>query len=190
MAGNLKTYETKRHFKETGEPRGTILTKEVGPLRFVVQHHLASSDHYDFRLEWDGVFKSWAVPKGPSYNSRDRRLAIQVEDHPLEYRHFEGIIPKGQYGGGTVMIWDKGTWQPLEDPTKGFAGGSLKFILYGHRLKGKWALVRIHARPTEKEIPWLLIKERDEYENTVDVKLFTTSAQTGRTMAEIAATQQ
>lgn len=119
-------------------------------LRFVVQHHLARRDHYDFRLEWDGALLSWAVPKGPSYNTRDKRLAVQVEDHPLEYRNFEGTIPKGEYGGGVVMLWDEGYWEPDGNVDDGLRAGMLKFVLKGRRLKGKWALVRLkrkRARP-------------------------------------------
>ena len=186
MAEQLKNYRAKRKFDETSEPYGAVSQKHGKRLRFVVQHHLASRDHYDFRLEWDGTLKSWAVPKGPSYNTHDKRLAVQVEDHPLEYRDFEGVIPKGQYGGGTVMLWDEGYWLPLEDADKGFADGSLKFTLEGSRLKGKWALVHIKPRPGEKDTNWLLIKEKDEYANAFDIGKFTTSIKTGRTMPEIA----
>lgn len=157
-------------------------------LRFVVQHHLASRDHYDFRLEWDGVLLSWAVPKGPSYNTRDKRLAVQVEDHPIEYRNFEGTIPKGEYGGGTVMLWDEGWWEPQPDVDKGLAEGSLKFVLKGRRLKGKWALIRIKAKEGESKNNWLLIKEKDEFAREDDgIGEFTTSIRTGRTMGGIEA---
>lgn len=181
----LREYARKRHFDETGEPRGKTHKKRAARLRFVVQHHMARADHYDFRLEWDGVLKSWAVPKGPSYDSHDKRLAVQVEDHPLEYRDFEGTIPKGQYGGGVVMVWDEGYWRPEGDVGEGFASGSLKFALDGSRLKGRWALVRMKAKPGEKNANWLLIKEKDEYESIFDIEKFTTSGKTGRTMAEI-----
>jgi bifunctional non-homologous end joining protein LigD len=155
-------------------------------LRFVVQHHIARNDHFDFRLEWDGILLSWAVPKGPSYNTRDKRLAIQVEDHPLEYRNFEGTIPKGEYGGGVVMLWDEGYWEPYGDVEDGLREGSLKFILKGIRLMGKWALVRLKAKAGEKKDNWLLIKERDEYAKASEgVSEFTTSVRTGRTMQEI-----
>ena len=133
---NLKKYNQKRNFNKTSEPIGKK-EKSKKKLRFVVQHHLARKDHYDFRLEWNGTLKSWAVPKGPSYNPQDKRLAIQVEDHPLEYRNFEGVIPKGEYGGGTVMIFDEGYWEPLHESKE----NTLKFNLYGKRLKGKWTLI-------------------------------------------------
>ena len=187
MAGSLKEYNQKRQFGKTPEPRGTTAPKRAGPLRFVVQHHIASHDHYDLRLEWDGALKSWAVPKGPSYNPRDKRLAVQVEDHPLGYRDFEGTIPKGEYGGGTVMVWDEGSWQPLGDAEKGLADGSLKFTLDGSRLKGKWALVRMKPKPGENGSNWLLIKEKDEFVNIFDVTKLATSVKTGRTMEQIAA---
>ena len=157
-------------------------------LKFVVQHHMASRDHFDFRLEWDEALLSWAVPKGPSYNTRDKRLAVQVEDHPLEYRNFEGIIPRGEYGGGTVMLWDEGFWEPQSDVDEGLNKGSLKFMLKGRRLKGKWALVRLKAK-TEKEKAennWLLLKEKDDFAKTADgISGYTTSVRTGRTMSEI-----
>lgn len=182
---DLETYNRKRRFNKTSEPKGEVEKKHSKRLAFVVQHHIASREHYDFRLEWDGVLKSWAIPKGPSYDSHDKRLAVQVEDHPLDYRAFEGNIPKGEYGGGSVMIWDEGVWQPLGDAAKGLAGGSLKFSLEGSRLKGNWALVRMKAKEGENNKNWLLIKERDEYENAHDVKRFDTSVKTGRTMSEI-----
>ena len=144
-----------------------------------MQHHLARKDHYDFRLEYDGVLKSWAVPKGPSYNPKDKRLAIQVEDHPYSYRTFEGIIPKGEYGGGTVMLWDEGYYEIVEDTTHGFKKGSIKFILYGKRLKGHWTLVYF------KEDNWLLIKEKDEIKGFKEIREYNTSIKTGRTIEEI-----
>ncbi len=128
--------------------------------RFVVQKHWASRLHYDFRLELDGVLKSWAVPKGPSLDPRDKRMAVEVEDHPLSYAAFEGVIPPGQYGAGKVIVWDSGLWRPLGDARQGYADGNLKFELQGHKLRGKWALVRIKGR-SEKQRPWLLIKEKD-----------------------------
>ena len=182
---DLNEYKRKRHFTSTNEPRGTVRKKRAKKLRFVVQHHIARRDHYDFRLEWDGTLKSWAVPKGPSYSSHDKRLAVQVEDHPLEYRKFEGTIPKGEYGGGVVMIWDEGSWLPMGNVDEGLAGGSLKFELEGSRLRGKWALVRMKMKPGEHNTNWLLIKERDEYEDAFVIDRFTTSVTTGRTMEEI-----
>lgn len=186
MANALSTYNRKRNFTKTGEPEGEAAQAPEGRLRFVVQHHAASRDHYDFRLEWEGVLKSWAVPKGPSFDHRDKRLAVQVEDHPLEYRNFEGTIPKGQYGGGTVMIWDEGYWAPYGDATLDLADGNLKFFLAGSRMKGKWALIRMKAKPGEKDTNWLLIKEKDEYENSCETGDFPTSLRTGRSMDEIA----
>ncbi len=176
---DLKTYNQKRNFKKTKEPVGKKETSKK-KLRFCVQHHLARKDHYDFRLEWKGTLKSWAVPKGPSYNPKDRRLAIQVEDHPISYRNFEGTIPKGEYGGGTVMLFDEGYWEPLGNPSKDFQNGSIKFILYGSRLKGKWTLVRF------KEDNWLLIKEKDDAYMFNSILEYDTSIKTGRTMEEIA----
>lgn len=172
---NLSEYNKKRNFKKTKEPKGNK-EKSVKKLKFVVQHHLARRDHFDLRLEWEGTMKSWAVPKGPSYNTEDKRLAVRVEDHPLDYRNFEGIIPKGEYGGGTVMIWDEGYWCPTINPD---FNKSIKFELYGSRLKGKWALVFF------KEDNWLLIKEKDKYNEFKNIKRIKTSIRTGKTMEEI-----
>ncbi|WMJ85146.1 DNA ligase D [Oscillospiraceae bacterium LTW-04] len=185
MTAKLNAYNQKRDFEKTLEPEGAMENTAEG-LRFVVQHHMARRDHYDLRLEWGGVLLSWAVPKGPSYNTRDKRLAVQVEDHPLEYRNFEGTIPKGEYGGGVVMIWDEGSWQPQANVDEGLRQGSLKFSLKGRRLKGKWALVRMKAKEGETKDNWLLLKEKDEYANTDDrVCEFATSIRSGRTMVEI-----
>lgn len=178
MKNNLTKYNEKRDFEKTKEPKGKKVISKKN-LRFVVQHHLARKDHYDLRLEWDGVLKSWAVPKGPSYNTKDKRLAVMVEDHPISYRNFEGTIPKGEYGGGTVMIFDEGYWEPINDPKKGFKDGMLKFELKGKRLKGLWTLVHF------KENNWLFIKEQDEFIEFRDIKNITTSIRTGRTMKEI-----
>ncbi len=178
MKNNLTKYNEKRNFEKTKEPKGKRVNSKK-KLRFVVQHHLARRDHYDLRLEWDGVLKSWAVPKGPSYNTKDKRLAVMVEDHPFDYRNFEGTIPKGEYGGGTVMLFDEGYWEPITDPKKGFKEGMLKFELKGKRLKGLWTLVHF------KEDNWLLIKEKDEYIEFRNIKNITTSIRTGRTMKEI-----
>lgn len=172
---------------ESGKAAGSTGHAEFeSNLRFVIQHHIARNDHFDFRLEWDGALLSWAVPKGPSYNTRDKRLAIQVEDHPLEYRNFEGTIPKGEYGGGVVMLWDEGYWEPYGDVKDGLWEGSLKFSLKGIRLMGRWALVRLKAKAGEKKDNWLLIKEKDEYAKASDgISEFTTSVRTGRAMQEI-----
>jgi bifunctional non-homologous end joining protein LigD len=161
MKDSLKTYKAKRNFNITPEPAEG--GKEGGENRvFVIQKHWASRLHYDFRLELDGTMKSWAVPKGPSYDTHDKRMAVHVEDHPISYNEFEGTIPEKQYGAGKVIIWDKGTWHPLEDPRKGYKAGSLKFELRGHKMHGRWALVRMKGKG-EKQEPWLLIKEKDEY---------------------------
>lgn len=185
MAAKLEEYNRKRNFEKTQEPVGTSENPE-NRLKFVAQHHMARRDHFDFRLEWDGALLSWAVPKGPSYNPRDKRLAVQVEDHPLEYRNFEGLIPKGEYGGGVVMIWDEGTWEPQTDATEGLSKGVLKFVLNGTRLKGKWALVRMKSKEGDNKDNWLLLKEKDGYgKNTDGIAEFNTSIRTGRTMEEI-----
>lgn len=185
MTANLNEYNQKRNLTRTLEPEGRTEIAQAD-LRYVVQHHLARRDHYDFRLEWDGTLLSWAVPKGPSYDTRDKRLAIKMEDHPLEYRNFEGTIPKGEYGGGIVMIWDEGSWEPYGDVADGLRAGMLKFVLKGRRLKGKWALVRLKGKAEEKQDNWLLLKENDEYtKKDKELSEFTTSIRTGRTMMEI-----
>ncbi len=157
----LEDYRRKRRFARTPEPPGRTARRRTHDLTFVVQKHAASRLHYDFRLELDGVLKSWAVPKGPSLDPADKRLAVAVEDHPLDYGGFEGTIPEGEYGGGTVMLWDRGTWQPDGDPAAGLAKGNLKFTLAGSRLKGAWALVRMGGARNADGKNWLLIKERD-----------------------------
>ena len=168
----LAKYQAKRDFKLTPEPAGNagknVSGSKQSRLAFVIQKHAASRLHYDFRLEWNGVLKSWAVAKGPSYNPKDKRLAIQVEDHPLEYGSFEGIIPRGQYGGGTVMLWDRGTWEPIGDAETGLRDGNLKFVLHGEKLHGRWVLVRMAGKfANQSKLSWLLIKEHDgdELEN-------------------------
>ena len=160
----LSEYRRKRNFQVTSEPPGGRVKSHQG-LLFVIQKHAASHLHYDFRLEISGVLKSWAVPKGPSLDPVHKRLAMHVEDHPLEYGDFEGIIPEGEYGGGTVMLWDKGTWEPLEeDEEKAYRNGSLKFVLHGKKLQGKWMLVRKGGkRADESERHWFLFKERDKF---------------------------
>jgi len=185
MAEKLESYNKKRDFKKTGEPKGKA-QRSSKKLRFVMQHHIASRDHFDVRLEWNGALVSWAVPKGPSFNVGDKRLAVKVEDHPLDYRNFEGTIPKGEYGGGTVMIWDEGLWQPRGDAGQGLGKGSLKFVLEGKRLKGSWALVRMKAKPNDKNDNWLLVKEDDEYaKKSAGIENFKSSVRTGRTMSQI-----
>jgi bifunctional non-homologous end joining protein LigD len=159
----LAPYKKKRNFSATpeppegGEPGGDAL-------QFVVQKHWASRLHYDLRLEIDGTMKSWAVPKGPSLDPADKRMAVQVEDHPIAYNSFEGQIPPKQYGAGRVILWDRGYWQPVGDPAEGYRAGKLKFTLHGHKLRGQWTLVRMNGRDAERQPPWLLIKERDGLE--------------------------
>ena len=160
MPDPLKLYKSKRNFSITSEPaEGGEAGKDVRT--FVIQKHWASRLHYDFRLELDGTMKSWAVPKGPSYDPKDKRMAVHVEDHPISYSSFEGTIPEKQYGAGKVIIWDKGTWEPLDDPNKGYEAGNLKFEMHGHKMHGKWVLIRMKGKG-EKQEPWLLIKEKDE----------------------------
>lgn len=167
----LSKYRTKRDFEATPEPKGAnrkSASKES--LIFVVQKHQASHLHYDFRLEWSGVLLSWAIPKGPSLDPSVKRLAMAVEDHPIEYAKFEGIIPEGQYGGGTVMVWDQGTWEPETDVDSGLRTGELKFSLNGKKLRGSWVLVRTNGRPgNTARASWLLIKHRDRYATASDV---------------------
>jgi bifunctional non-homologous end joining protein LigD len=162
----LEEYRRKRDFRKTPEPAGTAsAAKRTGSqLSFVIQKHAARRLHYDFRLELDGVLKSWAIPKGPSLDPGEKRLAVHVEDHPLDYGEFEGVIPEGEYGGGTVQLWDRGTWVPLDpDADTAYRRGSLKFALNGQKLRGKWALVRMGGKAAaERRENWLLIKERDE----------------------------
>jgi bifunctional non-homologous end joining protein LigD len=166
----LERYRSMRDFSKTAEPSGQAQPEAAGgSLPFVIQKHAATRLHYDFRLGLHGVLKSWAVTKGPSYVPGDKRLAVQVEDHPMEYGGFEGTIPKGQYGGGTVMLWDEGTWEPVGDPDQMLAKGNLKFILHGKKLHGKWVLVRMGGKAANEAKPnWLLIKEHDEYEQSAD----------------------
>ena len=178
MNNNLDMYNKKRDFNKTKEPKGKK-TKQSKKLVFVVQHHIARKDHFDLRLEWKGVLKSWAVPKGPSYNTKDRRLAILVEDHPYDYKDFEGTIPKGEYGAGTVMIFDEGYYEPVGNFEKDFKKGIIKFELKGKRLKGLWSLIHF------KDNNWLLLKEKDEYYEFTNISSITTSIKTGRTMKEI-----
>jgi bifunctional non-homologous end joining protein LigD len=193
----LARYREMRDFHVTAEPRGDgAPARSANVLPFVVQKHAATRLHYDFRLGWNGVLKSWAVTKGPSYYPGDKRLAVEVEDHPMEYGGFEGTIPKGQYGGGTVMVWDFGEWEPLGDADKQLAEGNLKFMLKGTKLQGKWALIRMKTNPERDRSGkpnWLLLKERDEFTQPEDAPsiadLAPNSALTRRTMEEIAASK-
>src|SRR5512140_1292948 len=196
----LEEYKRKRRFEETPEPPPKVEKKKGN--RFVVQKHEATRLHYDFRLEMEGVLKSWAVPKGPSLDPADKRLAMQVEDHPVSYFDFEGIIPEGNYGAGTVMVWDLGTWEPLSPETKDgkyatasdaeasamLKKGDFKFRLHGKKLSGDFALVHIKARrPGSKGNEWLLIKKHDEHVETgYDIEKHAKSVLTSRTMAQIA----
>jgi bifunctional non-homologous end joining protein LigD len=184
----LKTYRAKRDFGKTSEPRGAASRRKGN--RFVIQKHAATRLHYDLRLELDGVMLSWAVTRGPSLVPGEKRLAIHVEDHPIEYNKFEGTIPKGEYGGGTVMIWDRGLWFPDADPHRGMAKGHLDFRIEGKKLKGRWHLVRMRKRPGERQEPWLLIKATDEHarrKSDPDIlEEMSVSVATGRSMDEIA----
>ena len=187
---NLSTYRKKRDFEKTAEPSGDTPVAPSKQRRFVIQKHDATRLHYDLRLEFDGVFKSWAVTKGPSLDPHDKRLAVEVEDHPLDYGDFEGTIPEGQYGGGTVQLWDRGYWES-DDPEKGFKKGDLKFTLHGDKLHGSWVLVRMrHDRSGGKRTNWLLIKHRDEYAkegNANNILAEDRSVASGRSMDQIAA---
>jgi bifunctional non-homologous end joining protein LigD len=185
----LEEYKRKRDFKQTPEPPAKV--ERGARRRFVVQKHRASRLHYDFRLEMEGVLKSWAVPKGPSLDPAEKRLAMQVEDHPVSYFDFEGIIPAGNYGAGTVMVWDMGTWEPQGDAAEMLRKGDLKFRLNGKKLKGDFALVHMKSRrPGSKGTEWLLIKHRDAYvQEGYDIDKYDYSVLTKRTMDEIAGDQ-
>jgi len=186
---SLARYRRKRNFKTTSEPAGDVGLSEWARLLFVVQKHRASHLHYDFRLEWKGVLLSWAVPKGPCLDPSVKRLAMRTEDHPLEYANFEGVIPEGEYGAGTVMVWDKGTWQPdSPDVDSALRKGDLKFTLHGEKLKGAWVLVRTPGYGSSAgRSSWLLIKHRDEYATKRDILVERPySVLTHRLLAEIA----
>jgi len=186
---SLIRYKEKRNFKSTSEPAGG--TPKGKQLIFVVQKHAASRLHYDFRLEMEGVLKSWAVPKGPSADPSVKRLAMMVEDHPFNYRDFEGTIPEGNYGAGTVIVWDEGTYEPIDEIEgkkaqdkhllQQLKKGSLKFVLHGKKLKGEWALVRTH----QSENSWLLIKHRDKYATETDITEKNKSVVSGKTLEQI-----
>jgi len=186
----LDEYRRKRDFTATPEPAGGRAHSGEGALTFVVHKHAARQLHYDLRLEIAGAYASWAIPKGPSLDPADKRLAMHVEDHPLEYGAFEGSIPEGEYGGGTVMVWDRGSFIPIGDPARGATDGQLKFGLKGSKLAGSWALVRMRPRPGERQEAWLLIKERDSAARSREeydvVAAEPDSVASGRTMDEIA----
>ena len=186
---SLKEYKRKRRFSETPEPHAALAAKPGQ--RFVVQKHRASHLHYDFRLEMEGVLKSWAVPKGPSLDPADKRLAMMVEDHPVSYFHFEGVIPPGNYGAGAVMVWDTGRWEPMGDAPAMLAKGDLKFRLRGEKLKGEFVLARMRSRrPGSKGTEWLLIKKRDDaVVPGYDINEYDYSVLTQRSLAAIAGDQ-
>jgi bifunctional non-homologous end joining protein LigD len=181
----LETYNAKRNFSKTAEPKGKVAKRSGSALSYVIQKHDASRLHYDFRLELDAVLLSWAVPKGPSLDPSKKALAVRVEDHPLDYGSFEGTIPQGQYGGGTVAIWDRGTWEPIGDPHQSLKSGKLSFTLNGERLHGEWALVKLHGRDGEEK-NWLLMKKKKDEFATGDEFEGADSIVTGRTLEEIA----
>src|SRR5690348_5157288 len=182
----LATYRAKRDFNLTAEPAGSGAVAPSAYPRFVVQKHAARRLHYDLRLELDGVLKSWAVTRGPSLDPGDKRLAVEVEDHPLEYGDFEGVIPQGQYGGGTVQIWDRGYWEPQVKgaPEQALAAGELKLVMAGEKLRGGWVLVRLRDSRSGKRPSWLLIKHRDEFARAGDGALLEEdrSVASGRTL--------
>jgi bifunctional non-homologous end joining protein LigD len=186
----LNEYRKKRDFKITPEPSGDKSSpkSQKSSLIYVVQKHRATALHYDFRLEFRGTLLSWAVPKGPSLDPSTKRLAMQVEDHPVDYAGFEGVIPEGEYGGGTVMVWDQGTWtSESPDPAAAMAKGDFKFTLHGKKLKGSWVLVRTRGFGSSSKVSWLLIKHRDEFATGVDVtEEMPRSAISSRLLADIA----
>ncbi len=170
---SLDKYQKKRNFQISPEPSGKShpLAASKGHLQYVIQKHRATQLHYDFRLEFNGVLLSWAIPKGPSLDPSVKRLAMQVEDHPLEYGGFEGVIPESEYGGGTVMVWDKGEWTPeSDDAESALQKGDLKFTLHGKKLHGSWVLVRTRGFGSNPDKSWLLIKHRDEYASERDIE--------------------
>ena len=196
MRGELDTYQAKRRFGETPEPKGRKAARSSHELRYLIQRHAATRLHYDFRIEADGVLKSWAVTKAPSRDTAVKRLAVEVEDHPLDYGSFEGTIPSGNYGAGTVQMWDVGTWESQDpDLEAAWAKGQIKMILHGERLKGKWALIRLkedRGKPQgrgKQRNNWLLLKEKDEYAVAGEgdaLSEIDASVTTGRSLAQIA----
>jgi bifunctional non-homologous end joining protein LigD len=184
----LEKYRKIRNFRISPEPKGKKAGNRKSSLLYVIQKHRATQLHYDFRLEWNGVLLSWAVPKGPSLDPSVKRLAMQVEDHPVEYGNFEGVIPEGEYGGGTVMLWDLGTWTPEDSNVTGaLKKGSLKFELNGKKLHGSWALVRTKSYGKSGKTAWLLIKHRDEFASKKDItRGKPASVSTGRLLKDIA----
>src|SRR6202162_510039 len=185
----LNEYRKKRDFKISPEPSGEKTAPQApkSSLIYVIQKHRASQLHYDFRLEFRGTLLSWAIPKGPSLDPSVKRLAMRVEDHPVEYASFEGVIPQGEYGGGTVMVWDQGTWTPESpDVAAALEKGDLKFTLHGKKLKGSWVLVRTRGYGRSSDRSWLLIKHRDQYVSTRDVTEDARSVISKRLMADIA----
>src|SRR5262245_38971632 len=186
----LDTYRKKRDFKRTAEPKGKLSKGKRH--RFVVHEHAASRLHYDFRLEMGGVLKSWAIPKGPSLRLGDKRLAVMVEDHPLDYRTFEGTIPEGNYGAGSVIVWDEGAYEPVDQPSadgpthaslEQLEKGHLRFVLHGHKLRGQFSLVKLNRG---KGNYWLLLKHRDEFARDADVLVKDRSVLSRRTLEEVA----
>lgn len=187
---SLKEYQRKRRFEVTPEPRGNGNKRQQGAaLLYLIQKHQATHLHYDFRLEWNGVLLSWAVPKGLSLDPSVKRLAMQTEDHPIEYGNFEGVIPAGEYGGGTVMLWDTGTWVPDDpDVDASLRKGELKFTLHGVKLKGSWVLIRTRGfSKNQRRSSWLLIKHRDQYASSKDITAeMPKSVSSGRLLTVIA----
>ncbi|HET9555112.1 MAG TPA: DNA polymerase ligase N-terminal domain-containing protein, partial [Anaeromyxobacteraceae bacterium] len=182
MADRLDRYRQKRHPGRTPEPFGPVRPDGAGALRFVVQQHAARRLHWDFRLELHGTLRSWAVPKGPSADPGEKRMAVEVEDHPIEYADFEGVIPAGNYGAGPVIVWDKGWWRPVEDPDAGYDKGKLLFELGGYKLRGEWTLVR-----TRSAKEWLLMKHRDAFADPGGKRpVSPASVFSGRTLEEVA----
>jgi len=191
---SLSLYKKKRNFSDTPEPEGKEKSSK-DLLRFVIQKHDASQLHYDFRLEMNGVLKSWAVPKGPSLNPENKRLAMMVEDHPYDYRDFEGIIPAGNYGGGTVIVWDEGTYEPMESEgltkkeqekllLKQLAAGDVKLQMHGEKIKGSFALFQL--KKAEGGNAWLLVKKKDDYSSEIDITTNDKSVKSGKTIAQVA----